>query len=143
MTDWDARFIDLAELVGSWSKDPSTKVGAVIVRPDRTVASVGYNGFARGVKDTEERLFTRDLKYAMVVHAEANAIVNAREPLHGYCIYVWPFPPCSSCASLIVQAGIARVVAPTPTEEQLERWGDSMAIADTILSEGGLEWTSP
>lgn len=143
MTDWDARFLDLAEHIAGWSKDPSTQVGAVIVRPDKTVASVGYNGFARGVDDTSERLHDREQKYAMVVHAEANAIVNAREPLHGYSIYVWPFPPCSSCASLVVQAGIARLVAPSPTAQQLERWGDSMAIADTILHEGGLERTSP
>ena len=62
LSKWDERFIELARLVAAWSKDPSTKVGAVIVRPDRTVASVGFNGFARGVDDTEERLNDRALK---------------------------------------------------------------------------------
>lgn len=100
---WHERFFDLAELVGSWSKDPSTKVGAVIIRPDRTIASVGYNGFPRGVGDIYT---TRDDKLLRTVHAEANAIMSAREPLHGYTIYVTPLHPCANCAGLIIQSGI-------------------------------------
>ena len=52
---WDRRFLALAEHVADWSKDPSTKTGAVIVRPDRTIASMGYNGFPRGMADTDDR----------------------------------------------------------------------------------------
>lgn len=103
MSKWDDRFFDLANLVGSWSKDPSTKVGAVIVRPDRTIASVGYNGFPRGVEDTYT---TREDKLLRTVHAEANAILAAREPLHGYSLYVTPLHPCANCAGLIIQSGI-------------------------------------
>jgi dCMP deaminase len=100
---WHDRFFDLADLVASWSKDPSTKVGAVIIRPDRTIASVGYNGFPRGVDDTYT---TREDKLLRTVHAEANAILTAREPLHGYTLYVTPLHPCANCAGLIIQSGI-------------------------------------
>lgn len=106
MTNWHERFFALANLVGSWSKDPSTKVGAVIVRPDRTIASVGYNGFPRGVDDTYT---TREDKLLQTVHAEANAILAAREPLHGYRLYVTPLHPCANCAGLIIQSGIEMV----------------------------------
>lgn len=139
ITDWDLRFLHLAKFIGSWSKDPSTKTGAVIKRPDRSIASVGYNGFPRGVQDTDERLNDRPTKYALVVHAEANAILAASEPLRGFTCYVHPFPPCSSCAGMIVQTGIWRVVAPEPTDEQLERWGDSFKLANTMFTESGVQ----
>jgi dCMP deaminase len=83
---WDAYFIGIAREVSTASKDPSTKVGAVIVRPDWTVAAMGYNGFPRGIADTPERLNDRETKYALVTHAEVNAILTAREPLHGYWV---------------------------------------------------------
>ena len=101
MTDWDERFFALADMVGSWSKDPSTKVGAVIIRPDRTIASVGYNGFPRGVYDGPEIYEDRPRKLLRTVHAEANAILSAREPLHGYTLYVTPLHPCANCSGLI------------------------------------------
>ena len=137
MTDWDDRFLKLAQHIAQWSKDPSTKVGAVIVRPNRTIASVGYNGFPRGVND-DERLNDRPYKYAMTVHAEANAILSANERLDGCTLYVTPLSPCSSCASIIIQSGIRRVVAYMP--HQPEHWADSFAIARTMLDEAGIEW---
>ena len=103
---WHKRFFDLADLIGSWSKDPSTKVGAVIVRPDRTIASVGYNGFPRGVEDVYT---TRDAKLLRTVHAEANAILAAQESLRGYTLYVTPLHPCANCAAFIIQSGIKEV----------------------------------
>lgn len=106
MTDWNDRFFALADMVGSWSKDPSTKVGAVVVRPNRTIVSVGYNGFPRGVDDTYT---TREDKLLRTVHAEANAILTAQEPLHGYTLYVTPLHPCANCAGLIIQSGIKMV----------------------------------
>lgn len=133
---WDARFLNLAEHVAQWSRDPSTQVGAVIVRPNKTIASIGYNGFPRGVDDSPARYADRDAKYKFVVHAEANAIVAAQELLEGFAIFTWPFPPCSDCAGLIVQSGIKYVVAPKPSREQIERWGDSFMIAETIFIEG-------
>jgi dCMP deaminase len=137
VTDWDQRFLALAEYVGGWSKDPSTKTGCVIVRPDRTVASFGYNGFPRGVSDFEERLADRQVKYAMVVHAEANAVLPSYERLDG-CVAYTHLAPCSSCAGLLIQAGIVRVVAPHPTVYQLERWADSFNVARTMLDEAGV-----
>ena len=71
---WDMRFLEMAQLVASWSKDPSTKVGATIVDDDRRVISVGYNGFPKGVADNK-RLEDRDEKYKMIVHAERNALL--------------------------------------------------------------------
>ena len=137
-TKWDDRFLSLAEHIAQWSKDPSTKVGAVIVRPDKTVASMGYNGFPRRVVDDPAALADRPTKYGMVVHAEMNAVVTAREPLHGFTCVVWPFPPCSSCAAVLVQAGIRAVVAPEPTPEQIERWGDSFILMERMFRESGV-----
>lgn len=136
---WDEFFLGLAEYVGTASKDPSTKTGCVIVRDDRTVASVGYNGFPRGVADTDERLNDRPTKYAMVVHAEPNAILAAGGSVEGCTAYVTPWPPCSGCAALLIQAGIKRIVAPDATDEQKERWGDSFGLASTMLAEAGVE----
>jgi dCMP deaminase len=136
---WDLRFIALAEAIGSWSRDPSTKVGAVVVRPDKTIASVGFNGFPRRVDDAPERYADRPTKYAMTVHAEVNAIVSSREALHGCTVYVHPSPPCSPCTAAIIQAGIVRVVATAPSAEMLERWGDSFRLSETMLDEAGVE----
>lgn len=129
--DWDTRFLELAALVGSWSKDPSTKVGAVIVRPDRTIASLGYNGFPRGVDDTYQ---DREHKLLRTVHAEMNAILSAREPLHGCTIYVTPLCPCSNCAAAVIQAGIVRVVAETPAIQRPE-WEASFDAAKEMFQQ--------
>lgn len=142
MADWNKRMLDLAKHVSEWSKDPSTQVGAVITRSNRTIVSVGYNGFPRGVQDWEERLHVREVKYQMMVHAEANAIIHATESLDtlfGTVIYTYPFPPCSACAGLIIQAGIMRVVSPPPTRGQMERWGDSFKLAEQMFDEAGVE----
>jgi dCMP deaminase len=135
MNHWDKRFLELAGHVASWSKDPSTKVGAVIVRPDKTVASIGFNGLPRGVEDSDTRLHDRQLKYPMTVHAEVNAILHAREPLHGYTIYVAPLNPCSNCAAAIIQSGIKRVMA---MAEINPRWEESNALAQTLFEEAGV-----
>ena len=135
MSIWNERFLRLAEHVARWSKDPSTKVGAVIVRPDRTIVSLGYNGFPRGVGDAEYRYMNRDTKYAMVVHGDMNAILNAREPLHGCTMYVVPMPPCSTCAGAIIQAGIVRVVAQKTTNP---RWQENFLHTRTMFAEAGV-----
>lgn len=106
---WDRRFLELAGVVASWSKDPSTHVGSVIVRPDRTVASMGYNGFARGVDDDIIFYEDRTIKYERVIHAELNAILSAKESLDGYALYCTLYP-CARCASAIIQSGITGLV---------------------------------
>lgn len=135
MTPADIRYLEMARFIATkFSKDPSTKVGAVITRPDRTVAGIGYNGLPRGVAD-DERLLDRELKYEMTVHAELNAILNCREPLAGYTLYVWPLPPCARCATAIIQAGIRRVVTPGCRNE---RWAASNALASQMMFEAGV-----
>ena len=118
---WDLRFLELAEHVARWSKDPSTKAGAVIVRPDRTVCSVGYNGFPRGMRDDPELYSEREVKMDRVIHCEVNAVLSSREPVEGYTLYTTG-PCCSRCAVHMIQAGIRRFVFRAPTEEQARRW---------------------
>jgi len=138
--DWDLWLIRLARFISTRSKDPSTKVGAVIVRPDKTIASTGYNGFPRGVVDDQARLDNREIKYKLVVHAEMNAILTAREPLHGYSLYLWPFAPCDRCAAAIIQSGIKRIYAPDSTRrDHSERWAEAHKWADLMYAEAGVD----
>ena len=91
--EWDLRFLELAKLVSTWSKDPSTKVGAVIIDDNRRVVSVGYNGFPKGVRDSEHRLGNREVKYNYMVHAERNAMLFANSIPKNSTIYTYPFCP--------------------------------------------------
>lgn len=140
---WDRRFLEMAKLVASWSKDPSTKTGAVVVGPDRDVISVGYNGFARGVDDSPERYNNRELKYKLVVHCERNAIIFAdRWRLKGATLYTWPFMSCSVCANMVIQSGITRCVAPLLPDSLKERWGEELRLAQQQFKERGIPLTS-
>ena len=134
---WDERFLRLAEEVSTWSKDPSTKVGAVVTRPDNTIASVGFNGFPKGCNDSAGKLNDRDTKIARTVHAELNAVLNAHERLDGYTIYT-THPPCAQCSAVIVQSGIKEVVCLKPSEELLSRWGESLQYGIEMLHEAGV-----
>lgn len=109
MVNWDVRFLDLADHIASWSKDPRTKVGAVIVDEKKRVVSVGYNGFPRGVDDLEDRYTDRPTKHLFVAHAERNALDNAPLMVEGCTMYV-ALLPCNECAKSIIQNGISRVV---------------------------------
>jgi dCMP deaminase len=135
---WDARFLGLAEHIASWSKDPSTKCGAVLVDDANRVISMGYNGFPAGVEDSPELYQDRSAKYARIIHAEINAILFARQDCHRMTIYTFPFPPCNECAKVIVQAGIFRVVSRAPTAELACRWGDSLKVTQELLSAGNV-----
>lgn len=120
--DWDLFYLGMAKYVSKKSKDPSTQVGAVIVRPDRTLASIGFNGFPQGMNDDPALYANREEKLSRVIHAEINAREFAKESVKGYTIYVWPFMPCDRCAGQMIQAGIARFVFPEATEDQKSRW---------------------
>lgn len=141
---WDRNFLDMARLVSTWSKDPSTRVGAVIVRPDKTIASVGFNGFPMGCSDAPEIYLDRERKLQRVVHAEVNAILLAQEKLHGYYMYVWPpssiGPTCDRCAGAVIQAGIAGVAHMVPSGECSfgERWRASLEEALAMYDESGV-----
>lgn len=136
--NWHIRYMELAKHVASWSKDPSTKVGAVIAAPDKVVVGLGYNGFPRGIEDSEERLHDRETKLSLVVHAEANAILNATKSVQGCSIYTYPLPPCSECAKLIIQAGIKSVYFPYRKIEK--RWQDSVNVSLRMFADAGLHW---
>jgi dCMP deaminase len=142
-TKWDVRFLELAKHIAQWSKDPSTKVGAVIADQQNIVIGTGYNGFPRGVKDDSSRLLDRPTKYRMVVHAEVNAILLAGPRARGASIYVWPtlgVPNiCNECAKFAVQAGIVEVVGYAPDEETA-RWAESIECARQMLLEAGVNF---
>lgn len=133
------KYMNLAEAVMGLSKDPSTKVGAVVLDDDYGVLCVGYNGFPRGVRDTPERLNDRALKYPLTVHAEANAIAQAARKgirLEGATVVVTSLYPCSGCAAMMKQAGIKRIITTRPDNE---RWNDSAKLADIVFDEGKIE----
>lgn len=132
---WHRRFLDLAKFIASWSKDPSTQVGAVIVDGMRRVVGVGFNGFPRGIADTEERLNDRPTKYGLIVHAEANAILNSIGNVQGCVIYCTHIP-CTNCAKLIIQAGVSRVCVPSGSF--LVTWSAEQDAAMKMFEEAGI-----
>ncbi len=135
---WIHRFMALARHISTWSQDPSTKVGAVIVNDDKRVLSMGYNDLTMGLDDKHPKLRERPLKYKVTEHAERNACYSAARlgiSLMGTTIVSTLFP-CSSCARAIVQSGIARLVAPEPDWDH-ERWGEDFRIASRILQKAG------
>lgn len=134
---WKEYFYDVALRTAEMSKDPSTKVGAVIIRPDKTIASVGFNGFPRFVPDEDAHYSDRSEKYLRVVHAEANAILSAHEPVRGHMI-VTTHQPCAKCTGLIIQAGIASVFCPEPSDDMRSRWHEDFKIAEHMLRSTGV-----
>jgi dCMP deaminase len=137
---WDDYALDLARLVASKSKDPSTQCGCVLLDAQHRVVSTGYNGFPRGVADDAARLQDRDTKLALVIHAEENALLFAQRDLTGCTAYVWPMPPCSRCAAKLAQVGIVRVVTVAPTAAQRARWGESFDLAQWVYAQVGLQY---
>lgn len=135
MTDWDKRFLDLADHVAQWSKDPRTKVGAVIVDDEKRVVSLGYNGFPRGVYDDDDRYETREVKHLLVAHAERNALDNAPLMVRGCTLYA-ALKPCSECAKSIIQKGIKRVVTYKPDREDT---GFHWIVTEIMFKEAGVE----
>ena len=119
MNKWTRRYLDIAKEVGTWSKDPSKQIGAVAVGDKGQILSQGYNGFPRGVKDTDDRYNVREEKYKYVVHGEMNCIYNACNSgvsLNGATLYVTGLPVCSECAKGIIQVGIKKVVMEYPKD---------------------------
>lgn len=138
LSKWDNRFLELAQHIAGWSKDPSTKVGAVIADAKHRIVSLGFNGFPAGIDDSLELYTDRDFKLRAVIHAEVNAILFAGKDLIGCTIYVWPMPPCAQCAAKIIQTGITQVVTVGVTPAQWERWGDDIEVASKIFAEAGV-----
>jgi len=140
LNKWDKRYLALAKEVASWSKDPSTQVGAVTVGNKKEVLSQGFNGFPRGIVDSEDRYNNRETKYKYVVHAEMNAIYNATYSgvsLDGAVLYVYGLPICSECAKGIIQVGIKKVII--EKSKELDNWNESVALSQEMFDEAGVE----
>ena len=137
---WDIRFIKLAKEVSTWSIDPSTKVGCVLVKNKRVI-STGYNGFPKNISDNFDRLMDREQKYESTVHAEVNAVTTAA--LHGVSTegstaYI-TLMPCSRCASVLINAGVTAVcVLANPVIP--DRWLSNFILASKLLAEAGVTY---
>jgi len=139
---WHVRFIKLAHAVSTWSIDPSTKVGCVLVKNKRVI-STGYNGFPKNISDDFDRLMDREQKYEITVHAEVNAVTTAA--LHGVstegsAAYI-TWNPCSRCASVLINAGITSVYVSTANDIPT-RWLDNFLLASKLLAEAGVEYNT-
>ena len=138
-TKWKKRFLKLSKEISTWSKDPSTKVGALIISEDRNIISTGYNGFPRGISDTEERLNNRELKYKFILHAEMNCILNALyngRSVKDCILFVHGLPPCSECTKSIIQAGIKKVITDS---KATDNWKESLKLSLEMLKEANVE----
>lgn len=134
---WRQRFMRLAIEVGSWSKDPASKVGAVLVDRRKRVTGLGFNGFPRNVPDHPELLEDRDAKLMRTVHAEVNAILNATADVDGCALFA-TLHPCLDCAKFIVQCGIGKVYHLEALPGRHSRWMENFESARTVFREGGV-----
>mgnify|MGYP003351417787 CR=1 FL=1 len=135
--DLDTWALDGAEWMSRRSKDPSHRVGAIVLRPDGTLASGGYNGFPRHVCDDPSLYADKLKKRRRIQHAERNAVTFSRENMEGYTIYVVPLHPCSQCAGAIINSGIRRVVARIEPGAAAS-WQDDFAEAAELFAEAGV-----
>lgn len=138
---WDQRFLKLCEEIAQWSKDPSTKTAAVLVRPDLTIAAAGYNGFPRGFDDDKEFYENREQKYLRVIHAEMNALLTCRDPipLQGYTL-VSLHLPCSDCAKHAIQCGVRRFVTKKTDPEKFKRWRSDHTLVFIAEANARIVW---
>ena len=140
MSKWDERFLELAKQIASWSKDPSTQVGCVVVGPDREIRSTGFNGLPRGIEDSEDRLNNREIKYPMICHAEENAIMNAARigiSLKDCTAYV-TWPPCTRCARSLIQAGVSEIIYPKGIDIP-DRWIQDFDLSLKMFKEAAVK----
>jgi dCMP deaminase len=136
---WDTRWMDMARLVATWSKDRSRQTGSVIVDDRNVLVAVGWNGFPRGLRDDLDERHSRPAKYQWTEHAERNAIYNAASkgiPTLGCRMYL-PWYPCADCARAIIQAGISEIIAVNPDWND-PKWASDFAMVREMLSEAGI-----
>jgi len=142
---WNYRFLELAELIASWSKDTSTKTGAVIIGPDKEIRATGYNGLVRKVDDNIPERMERPTKYDFFEHAERNAIYNAcltGTSLKNCTIYC-TLTPCTDCARAIIQTGIKAVVTyeyKPKADDPKNTWRDKLNYSAQMFKEAGVEY---
>jgi len=138
---WDLRFLELAKLVSTWSRDPSTQTGAAITSPSKKVISLGYNGFPQSMPDKEEYYKNREEKYSRIIHCEMNAVLTAGKLPPNCTLYTWPFASCDRCCVHMIQAGIRRFVFPAIPDELIERWSKSVELTKRYIEECNCSWT--
>lgn len=143
---WDSYFLDIANAVRQKSKDTSTKCGVVIVGQDKQIVSTGFNGFPRGIDETDPKRWERPVKYQFVEHAERNAIYNAARSgvsLCGCTLYLFgfgpPTVPCIECVKAVIQSGIVRVVG-RAYKIASGTWAANLPFACALLGEAGVEF---
>ena len=137
ITKWDYRFLEIAWVISQWSKDPSTKVGAVIVDSNRRIVSTGFNGFARGLTDDVSSM-PRERKLLRTIHAEENALLFSHRSVQSCVIYITHIP-CAKCCSNLIQAGIVRIVVPAQRAEFLDRWKDDIFETRCMVNESRIQ----
>ncbi len=136
---WDKRWMDLAQLVASWSKDKSRRTSAVIVDDRNVLVSIGWNGFPRGLDDDCTERHQRPAKYQWTEHAERNAIYNAAA--NGFkclgCRMYLPWYPCADCARAIIQSGISEIICVEPDWND-PKWATDFETVNVMLDEAGI-----
>jgi dCMP deaminase len=148
---WDRHFLEMARVNSLMSKDPSTRVGSIIVNDDGIILGTGFNGFPRGIFDFPERLADREHKMKLMVHAEVNAVLGAGRigvSVVGATMYtvctdksgaLWGGPPCTRCAVECVQAGIRQIIS-YPAKLTPSRWREDLDFAKTVLYEAKINF---
>jgi len=136
---WDTRFINLAKEISLWSKDPTRKIGAIIVNTDKHIVGTGYNGFPVGIKDTQKRLNDKEFKRAISLHAEESAILNAKCNVENCKIYIYGLCCCTHCAALIIQSGIKEVYYKLSERGESEHWLANTKLARKMLKEAKIK----
>ena len=138
MDKWIIRFIDMATLISTWSKQPTTKVGCVITDNKNRVISIGYNGYPKGVVDDYD--LSRDEKLRRTIHAEENAILFAKQSLEGAFVYI-THPPCAKCSAHLIQVGIKKVMYLKPDNNFKVKWYDDIQSSQEMFKQSGVIFT--
>lgn len=150
VTDWDRYYLAIAAVVAMKSKDPSTKVGAVLVRPHgrarddlpgNRIVATGFNGFPEGMDDDPALYANREYKYKHIVHAECAAFESLGNRIpQGSTLYT-SFPCCEACADRAGELGVIRIVSSggTGTPERLAAWAESATRAQAVADRWGIE----
>jgi len=136
---WSKHFMKMALVASEISKDPSTKTGCIIINAKRDIIATGYNGFPFAIDDKDEWLNDRDMKYALVIHAETNAILRTtnRRDLEGAELYCTHYP-CGDCAKNIVQVGIKKVFYHNRQKLEDGNWAEHYKVSDMIFKQSGV-----
>lgn len=161
--NWVSYFLDIANVVARKSKDPSTKIGVVIVGPNNEIRSTGFNGFPRGVHDQHvsafatgreinvvdsinekvDRRYERPVKYKYTEHGERNAIYHAARnghALEGCTLFINSYPiPCTDCTRAVIQSGIKEIIGTDAYLPKGSHWDEDMEHAKQMLYEAGVQ----